>query len=81
MHDASGPYLQRMHPASWRRDVVARRVSGPPRVRRTHHRDYSDRVPPIPLSRSPALTCGLGPTWCATLNVDDTLGLADGPRR
>lgn len=77
VHEAFWPYLRRMHPALTDDDVVARRVSRARLVFAVPTIDYSDRVPPIVTSVPGLYLVGSADLVHATLNVDDTLGLAD----
>lgn len=71
------PYLQRMHPQLRDEDVLAVRVSRARQVFAVPTIDYSLRVPPVVTSVPGLYLAGSAQLVNATLNVDDTLGLAD----
>jgi len=77
VHEAFWPYLRQMHPTLTDEDLVARRVSRARRVFAVPTLGYSDRVPPIVTSVPGLYLVGSADLVHATLNVDDTLGLAD----
>ncbi len=71
------PYLQRMHPQLADDDVLAVRVSRARQVFAVPTIDYSERVPPIVTSVPGLFLAGSAQLVNATLNVDDTIGLAE----
>ncbi len=71
------PYLQRMHPELRDEDVLAVRVSRARQVFAVPTIDYSLRVPPVVTSVPGLYLAGSAQLVNATLNVDDTIGLAD----
>ncbi|MCB1016387.1 MAG: NAD(P)/FAD-dependent oxidoreductase [Acidimicrobiales bacterium] len=71
------PYLRRMHPHLDDDDVLAFEVSRARHVFAVPTLDYSRRVPPIVTSVPGLYLAGSAHLVHATLNVDDTLGLAD----
>ena len=71
------PYLQRMHPDLRDEDVLAVRVSRARQVFAVPTIDYSLRVPPVVTSVPGLYLAGSAQLVNATLNVDDTIGLAD----
>lgn len=77
VHEAFWPYLRQMHPTLTDEDLVARRVSRARLVFAVPTLGYSDGVPPIVTSVPGLYLVGSADLVHATLNVDDTLGLAD----
>jgi len=71
------PALRRMHPALTDEDVLAFRVSRVPHVMPVPTLGYSDRLPPVRTSVPGVSLVTSAHLVNATLNVDETLALAD----